>query len=451
MALTIFTNKQDVYKFISSSAIYGNLGLFIGTGFSKAVLNDDKNQVALSWGELLEKISHSLDVDFEALEKDGIGFPEIASKICLAYSEESGKSYQQALSDVKKIVASLTSWYPSLEKRTEFWGYFEKLSPSWIMTTNYDLVIESLLTGKSIPLGPNDQLTSPKYAIPIYHLHGIRTNPEEIVISQEDYVTLFRPNEYRQIRLALTLKESTVLFLGYGLGDVNVLTAVDWSKNVFRGGTTDFPQELIQVLRKPNPNEMPYRDRNGILIVETDELTRFFREYVEIKNEEDKKELELIKLQVEIQKSLNAPAQEIIEKFIDDLTFRKQLLKVLSGSSIHFASGFISFLDKCLAETWARSAPYGAFDGYNQNLILLLDILTSFSTKNIPPALFQTAAYGLNQVAPFIGRGKGESWAAARTWMNRRRELSADMVKELIDISNQYSYSNLLQLLNSIN
>jgi hypothetical protein len=450
MTINSFANRQDVYKFISSAASYGNLGLFIGTGFSKAVLNDDKNQIALSWRELLERVSYSLDIDYKALPKDGIGYPEIASKICQAYSENSNKTYNQALSEIKRKVASLTSWYPHSKKREEFGRYFEHLSPAWIITTNYDLVIESLLTGKSIPLGPNDQLTNPKDVIPVYHLHGIRTNPEEIVISQEDYVSLFRPNEYRQIKLALTLKESTVLLLGYGLGDVNVLTALDWSKNVFNSETSSFPHDVIQILRIPDPSETPYRDRNGILIIEVDEITDFFNEFAEVRVVKLEEEQNYLKSLTEIQEALNAPSQETIERFIDDLDFRKSLIHALSATPIHLASGFISFLDKCLTETWTRSEPKGAFEGYNQNLVLLLDILTGFNTKNIPPALFQTAAYGLEKVAYYVGTDVGKSFSAARTWINRKKELSSDMVEELAAIAKQYSYINLKQLLSTI-
>ena len=122
----------------------------------------------------------------------------------------------------------------------------------------------------------------------------------------------------------------------------------------------------------------------------------------------------------------------------------------MSSSPIYLASGFISFLDKCLTETWIRTVPNKAFEGYNQNLKLLLDILTGFTTKNIPPALFQTAAYGLERVAYYIGDKSGESWAAADTWNNRKSEISADMVKELRDIADQYSYVQLKQLLNTI-
>lgn len=229
-------SRQEVLVFISDSASYGNLGAFIGAGFSKAVLNDDSNEIALSWGELLEKASISLGVDYDGIWKTGVGYPEIASSVCKLHSEQVNCEYAHSLSLLKREIAALTSWYPDKEKRVKFSQYLECLSPSWVITTNYDMVIESLLTGKSIPLGPNDSLSAPTGVIPVFHLHGLRTNPEEIIILQEDYVALFRPIEYRQIKLALTIRESTTLLVGYGLGDVNVLTALDWSKNVFKGG-----------------------------------------------------------------------------------------------------------------------------------------------------------------------------------------------------------------------
>lgn len=225
--------RPEVLEFISSAASYGNLGLFVGAGLSKAVLNDDLVEIALSWGQLLERASAKLDVEYSEISKEGISYPEIASRICQAYASLNGISFPQAVRRLKASIAELTCWYPNQERRELFAGYLNALSPTWIITTNYDLVIEAILTGNSIPLGPNDQLTSRKDIVPVYHLHGRRTNPGELIIVQEDYVSLFRPNEYRQIKLALTVKESTTLIVGYALGDVNVLTALDWSQNVF--------------------------------------------------------------------------------------------------------------------------------------------------------------------------------------------------------------------------
>ena len=442
--------RQQVLTFISDSASYGNLGAFIGAGFSKAVLNDDINEIALSWGDLLERASTKLDVDYNAIWKTGVGYPEIASSICKAHSESSGCDYTQSLSALKREIAALTSWYPDKEKREKFSRYLECLSPSWVITTNYDMVIESLLTGKSIPLGPNDSLSSPDGVIPVFHLHGLRTNPEEIIIAQEDYVTLFRPSEYRQIKLALTIKESTTLLLGYGLGDVNVLTALDWSRNVFKSEEANYPNDVVQVLRKDNPTEEPYRDKNGIVIIEVEDLSNFFEDFIEVRTEElneKKKEQKALK---DLADELDAPDGEMIEKFIDDEKFRSEMLKILSKFSIHLVSGFVSFLNKCIDETWVRSRPDGAFEGYNQNLILILDILTAFSISRFPPALFQTAAYGLQRVGYYVGDDAGKSWAAKKTWDKRKNELSKEVVDELKSIADQHGYTYVKRLAKTI-
>jgi hypothetical protein len=45
-------SRADVLDFVFTSSKYGNLGLFVGAGFSKAVLNGE-DEIALSWGDYL--------------------------------------------------------------------------------------------------------------------------------------------------------------------------------------------------------------------------------------------------------------------------------------------------------------------------------------------------------------------------------------------------------------
>nr|WP_275899419.1 SIR2 family protein [Pectobacterium brasiliense] len=321
------------------------------------------------------------------------------------------------------------------------------MSPSWIITTNYDMVIENLLIGKSIPLGPNDSLSSPKGLIPVYHLHGLRTNPESIIITQEDYISLFRPNEYRQIKLALTIKESTTLLIGYGLGDVNVLTALDWSRNVFKGEKENYPNDIIQVLRKSAPKDEPYRDKNGIVIIETDDISNFFEEYDKVKSSESKIRDKRKNTLKEFEHILINPDQEAIDKFIDDSKIRKDTLQVLSKFPIYLIYGFISFLGKCIDETWKRALPKGAFEAYNQNLIIILDILIAFQIDRFPPALFQTIVYSLHRIGPYIGKSHGQCWAAQETWDKRKKEFSPELIKELENISAQHDYYHVKKLI----
>jgi hypothetical protein len=447
--------REQTLKFISQSASFGNLGLFIGAGFSKAVLNDEFSDIALSWGELLSRSSEKIGVDYEKIWKEGVSYPEIATSICEENSLLTGNSYDDCLRKLKREICALTSWYPDKKKREEYSKYLLSMDSDWIITTNYDLVIESLLTGKSITLGPKDQLITPTNITPVYHLHGVRINPDSIIISQEDYVALFRPTEYRQIKLALTIKESTVLIVGYGLGDVNVLTALDWSNNVFREEESNYPHDVIQVLRKDNPKEEPYREKNGILIIETDNLDHFFSEFSGVRTQEKKREEKETESLNKLASALNDPEQSMIDKFIDEEKFRREVLNILSKFQIHIISGFVSFLNKCIDETWQRSVPNGAFEGYNQNLKIILDILVTFSVDSIPPALFETSAYGLERVGYYVNkdgdREHGKSFSATRTWRDRKKEISIEMVEELRNYSEQHWHSQLLRLIESIN
>jgi hypothetical protein len=444
-------SREEVLTFLAHATSYGNLGLFIGAGFSKAVLNEaSEDEIALSWGDLLKKAAKKMGVKYESVGKVGVSYPEIASAICKSYCKEKGLSFKASLRELKQEIAALTSWYPTDEQREKYSKYLDAFDPSWIITTNYDLVIETLLTGRSAPLGPNDPLSAPKGVVPVFHLHGVRTNPEEIIIAQEDYITLFRPSEYRQMKLALTIKESATLLLGYALGDVNVLTALDWSRNVFRGERKNYPHGVIQVLREEEPAEAPYRTRNGVVIIETDELSKLFEEFMEVRNrvaqEKDKERETLDKLAAK----LSAPKSSMIEKFIDDEKFRSKTLKILSESSIHLVAGFVLFLDKCIEETYERSKPSGAFFGYDQALTIILDILTAFPIENFPPALFQKAAYGLERLGCYVGGAYGQSWAAEKTWISRAKELSPEIVKELGNVARLYSYGHLKELLTTI-
>lgn len=203
-------------------------------------------------------------------------------------------------------------------------------------------------------------------------------------------------------------------------------------------------------MRKDNPTEEPYRDKNGIVIIEVEDLSNFFEDFIEVRTEElneKKKEQKALK---DLADELDAPDGEMIEKFIDDEKFESEMLKILSKFSIHLVSGFVSFLNKCIDETWVRSRPGGAFEGYNQNLILILDILTAFSISRFPPALFQTAAYGLQRVGYYVGDDAGKSWAAKKTWDKRKNELSKEVVDELKSIADQHGYNYVKRLANTI-
>ena len=199
--------NDEVYKLIAQSAIYGNLGLFIGAGFSLAVNEIHKNCEPLSWPKLLESICKENGILWESkkdesgeiiekseIAKDFLSCPEIASNICELISSKNSISKEEAVARFKNQACNTTAWYSSIEQRCQYSDLLRNLLPNWIVTTNYDLILETLLPEEAVSLSPKDKFIYPKGKIPIYHLHGIRTKPETIVITKEDYIALSRPH-----------------------------------------------------------------------------------------------------------------------------------------------------------------------------------------------------------------------------------------------------------------
>jgi hypothetical protein len=127
-----------------------------------------------------------------------------------------------------------------------------------------------------------------------------------------------------------------------------------------------------------------------------------------------------------------------------------EVLQTLSTFSNDLISGFVSFLNKCIDETWVRSEPNGAFQGYADNLTLILEIFTSFSIKQFPPALFETTAYALQRVGYYVGSEYGRSFAAKRAWDARKCELSEQLVVEPKSFAKQHYCTNISRLCREI-
>jgi len=443
-------NRPELLTLIAEAGLHRQLGLFIGAGFSKGVLKYHHPIPAYDWPELLQVICKDFSLNYDDYARPGTSYPDIASSICEAYgrAQTPPLALDEAQLRFKEAAARHTTWYPSKEQRTHFGPILSHLNPTWMITTNYDLVIESLLVGRSISVGPSKALPSGGDLIPVYHLHGMKYDPQSLVITREDYVSLFRPNEYRQAKLATAIKESTTVFLGYALGDINVLTAIDWSRNVYTDTAPVRPTEFILVLFSPHPAAQPYRNEHGILVVEMNDLSSFMTEIDDAWMGAQKAYADRRAKLEAISKELDASPSAMVEKFVDDPAYRAQLLSILKTFEVELISSFMTFFAACLDATWERALPSGAFHAYDQQLTIILDLMVTFSFVNIPPALFELLATSLEKLGSYIGRGSGQSWQANDTWISRKGSIPKDMVKELRQLADQrwLTYTaNLLQ------
>ncbi|MFJ7647700.1 SIR2 family NAD-dependent protein deacylase [Lysinibacillus sp. NPDC097279] len=446
--------REVVFEKLFKSFNYGNLGMFIGAGFSKAVI-DDGWYKALGWFELIKTASDTYGLDFPNDEKlVGVSLPELATKMCEKLSIKEGISYEKAKFLFKQEICQLSTWLPQEEKLESYREIFDILDPNWIITTNYDLVIESILTGKCKSINPLNYLTAPKGVKPIYHLHGTRMDPESIIITQEDYIPLFRPNEYRQTKLAMTIRESTTLVLGYSLGDMNVLSSLDWSKNVYTV-EDEFPYDIIQVLWTKSPKNDPYYDVNGNIVIETNNIDDFLNELcLKIVEKQFEYDMDMKKLRKIIEQLENGNG-DMKKRFIEDnQSFRVSMVKLLSKFEHQLITPYIQFLSECIGEVWSESSKNGAFDEYDKYLKILLDIIINYDFKQMPPRLFRIVSEALDKVMYYVSdtrdKIKGDSWKATNTWHDRYTQIPEDMVQQLSSYAKQSGLGCLNRKLKNI-
>lgn len=444
--------KDDLYKIICNASFLGTLGLFVGSGFTKSVLEDDMDYDAYTWAELLEECCYKMNVD-KSIMKSNASYPEIASKICKQRSiNEETISYQEAINEMKSLIAELTTAYPLKIVQEKYSKWFEQLDLNWIVTTNYDTILESILCGKALSITPDSCFTKVKGLIPIYHIHGIRSIPSSIVITNEDYTYLFRPNDYRQARLPFLIKESLVLMIGYALGDINVVTAVDWSKNVFTNTNENYDFPIIQLLYKSDPKDAPYIDDSGIIIFEIDSLENFFKELSEYFVSYEEEYMKLVTSINDYITLFSESSDADIMRFIDDIDFRNNIIDFVASLNHEFSYIYISylgFLRSVVKKLNELSEPKGAFEAYNKKLIVLLDILTKVPLKKMPTSFFSFVAIALDSVAHYTGTYMGQSWTAFDTWNHRKHTLPKEIVEELWTVvkSSQWNYYNDLKTL----
>jgi len=435
-------SKEIVFEKLFNSYNYGNLGLFVGAGFSKAAM-EGGDKPALNWLELIKATSERFEMDFPDSEKlVGVSLPELATNLCKDLALRKNINYEEAKCLFKNEICKLSNWLPCEDRIEMLRVIFDTISPAWIITTNYDLVLESVLTGKSKSLGPFNYLSSPRGSIPIYHIHGTRLEPDSIIITQDDYIPLFRPNEYRQSKLAMTIRESTTLVLGYSLGDMNVLSALDWSKNIYTQ-KNEYPYEIVQAVWTSNPNPDPNRDENGNIIIEINDLEQFLNElseYLLKKEEEYKTKVGKLKQLIGL---LEIDDPDLVKRFMTEQDFRIDLLKLVSKFEYHMIYSYIEFFIRCINKVWEETSADGAFYAYNKYLNILLDIIVNYEYSKMPPRLFQITAKALDRVLSYVGFNLGDSWGAKRSWDMKKNNIPKEMVNQLYNYSDARDIRNL--------
>lgn len=236
--------------------------LFIGAGFSKRYISSP------SWDELLKKIfekihpsqnynrfllqiADKVSIDFAALSDEEKKYkfnPRLASALRKEFNHRclTDENFEQSLfapEEVNEILAA---------RLDHFKYYISKLFSSYchdcsfldtdelkdliavnnkiagIITTNYDTVLENIFPEFGQLIGQNELFLSHDNNIfQLYKIHGSCTAPNSIIITEEDYTEFQNKLQYLSAKLLTIFVEHPIIFIGYGIGDLNIRSILD--------------------------------------------------------------------------------------------------------------------------------------------------------------------------------------------------------------------------------
>lgn len=92
-----------------------------------------------------------------------------------------------------------------------------------IITTNYDELLEDIFGDFSVMVGQDNLLVANSLNIfEIFKIHGCCSKPNSIVLTENDYKNFDKKLKYLSAKLMTIFVEHPIIFIGYGLGDVNI-------------------------------------------------------------------------------------------------------------------------------------------------------------------------------------------------------------------------------------
>lgn len=204
-----------------------SLCLFLGTGFSKHITNNE----APSWLELLQKCCDELDDPDKIKEElfpDGkniLPLEECAQIIELLLTREE-KNLREIIAD---IISDIKIDEEASEKVVAFFNKYEDIK---IITTNYDTLIENSIAPKLCnSYCPGKPIPKRKRGIEVYHIHGSTDSPNDIIVTANDYYKFINIPSYFQNKIYSLIQENTTVIIGYSLGDPNLKPIFNYYSN----------------------------------------------------------------------------------------------------------------------------------------------------------------------------------------------------------------------------
>lgn len=228
--------SRDVTKTVSDMKCQPIL--FIGSGLSIRYFDGP------SWEDLLEMAAiecPEFDQSVEYYLQGNATYPEIGSMLADAYyhwawgdgkeefpDELRAREYPQEIFLKHFISQHFDQITPSSiqdiepERHRQEITQLQNIHPHSVITTNYDLFLDQIFPDYERIIG-EEILRSPHESVgEIMHIHGNITNPESLILTEDDYKGFNEKKKYLSAKLLTYFAEHPVLIAGYSIEDENV-------------------------------------------------------------------------------------------------------------------------------------------------------------------------------------------------------------------------------------
>ena len=267
-------------QILKDAAKHGELVVFVGAGASMLCGSPDWRGFANGVVSALQQADKLSFLEAEQLKT--LGDPRRTLSIARAMAEESA-----LLIDFDGIL------HPSLPRDdgAELYRVLTKLRPTFV-TTNYDRWLDEgglSETSAEPAIGTESTATSPSVNRPKYyrkeqltpsllaergsviHLHGSYVDTSSMVVSLKDYIEYYA-DERVQAFLAEMFRNYTVLFVGYGLAELEVLDYIVRSNESLKSKVVEPRHYLLYPCRSTEHVqtrfiERFYRDQCGVHVL----------------------------------------------------------------------------------------------------------------------------------------------------------------------------------------
>ncbi|MCT0009301.1 hypothetical protein EFL57_02195 [Weissella confusa] len=212
----------------------------------------------------------------------------------LVPSLSSKKAFLEQLSPFKVSLAERFSNLSFIKDMEDELKLFAKVlsKAKMIITTNYDDMIEQLLTKQNkeadVFVGSSSFFRETTGWGELYKIHGTNSDPASIVITDEDYQKFDSNSILLNAKLLTSLVDSPILFLGYSMTDENVRSLLQVYANNLPTDVSKNSDRITIIERKPGESAVSENvEHNPILginytRVQTDNYAELFSKISEI-------------------------------------------------------------------------------------------------------------------------------------------------------------------------